>query len=155
MKSLHVLRDWRVDDHEGLLDLWQESWQVTMPGIDFAARRPGFSDYLHGLIAGGARCRVAEAEGLAGFYTLDGAGYLDQIAVARALWGNGTATLLIEDAKGLSPGLIDLKVNQQNVRAIRFYERLGFQRQGADINPVSGLPLWRYRWQVQNSATGP
>jgi len=149
------LRDWRAADHEGLLDIWQESWQFTMPDIDFAVRRPGFSDYLRGLIAGGAHCRVAEAEGLAGFYTLDDAGYLDQIAVARTHWGNGTGQLLIEDAKALSAGLIDLKVNQANHRAIRFYERLGFQRMGADVNPVSMLPLWRYRWLGQNSATGP
>lgn len=155
MRAAARLRDWQDADHEGLLDLWQDSWQATMPTIDFAARRPGFSDYLHGLIAGGARCRVAEAEGLSGFYTLDGAGYLDQIAVARGHWGDGTARLLIADAKAHSPGVIDLKVNQQNLRAIRFYERLGFQRQGADLNPVSGLPLWRYRWQDQNLATGP
>lgn len=143
-----TIRDWRPEDHETLLDLWQESWQATMPTIDFAARRPGFSDHLSALMREGARLRVAiGASGPEGFYTLDAMGYLDQIAVRRAWQGSAVAPALIADAKALSAGIIDLKVNQANHRAIRFYEREGFVRIGADINPVSGLPLWRYRWQ--------
>lgn len=144
------LRDMVAADHEQLLDLWQESWQVTLPAIDFAARRPWFSDYLKGLVASGTRLRVAAAPSDVplGFYTLDGQGYLDQIAVRRDKWGGGVAVALIADAKAQAPGRIDLKVNQANLRAIRFYEREGFVRGKADISPQSGLPLWGYTWTL-------
>lgn len=142
------VRDAKESDHEALLDLWQDSWQVTLPVIDFAARRPGFSEYLKGLVLAGARLRVAvdAAEAPLGFYTLDGAGYLDQIAVRRDHWGAGVARALIVDAKALAPRRIDLNVNQANLRAIRFYEREGFRRGAAEVSLLSGLPLWTYHW---------
>ncbi len=143
-----MIRDYRPADHEPLLDLWQEAWQATLPEIDFAARRPGFSDRLAGMVAGGIRLRVAvdAADAATGFYTLDTTGYLDQVAVARAAQGSGVAHALLDDAKSLSPGDLSLRVNQKNHRAIRFYEREGFQRGAADVSEASGLPLWWYHW---------
>ncbi len=144
-----ILRDFAPDDLAALLDLWQQAWQAAMPEIDFAARRPGFAGHLEGLQGAGAQLRVAvEAGGIVGFYTLDRAGYLDQLAVRRDRQGHGVAQALIADAKALSAGRIALKVNQANARAIAFYEREGFRRGEADINPVSGLPLWHYRWDA-------
>ena len=142
------VRDFRPADLTALLDLWQASWQETLPQIDFAARRPGFADYLTGLLTQGARLRVATGadDAPVGFYTLDGVGYLDQIAVRRDQWGQGVAHLLIADARELSPGRIDLKVNQANLRAIAFYEREGFARGAAEVSALSGLPLWTYHW---------
>lgn len=143
-----IVRDFAEDDLHALLDLWQEAWQVTLPAIDFAARRPGFGERLIGFAAAGVRLRVAcDAAGAPlGFYTLDSDGYLDQVAVARGHWGQGVAARLIEDAKALAPQGLALKVNQANGRAIAFYERQGFVRGVAEISPTSGLPLWTYRW---------
>lgn len=144
-----IVRAFRPDDLTALLDLWQASWQETLPQIDFAARRPGFADYLMGLVQAGAELRLAvDAAGAPlGFYTLDAAGYLDQFAVRRDQWGAGVAAALMADARQQAPGGIDLKVNQANHRAIAFYERQGFRRGEAAINPQSGLPLWVYRWR--------
>lgn len=143
-----MIRDFAEGDLHALLDLWQEAWQVTLPAIDFAARRPGFGERLIGFVAAGVRLRVAcGADGAPlGFYTLDSDGYLDQVAVARAHWGLGVAAALIGDAKALAPQGLVLRVNQANGRAIAFYERQGFVRGAAEISPVSGLPLWSYRW---------
>ncbi len=95
--------------------------------------------------------RVAEEAGeIAGLLVIDPhSGYLDQLAVAPALWGRGIAELLIAEAKRLAPAGIVLHVNTENARAIRFYERMGFARVGEDIerNPFSNLPIWRYAWK--------
>jgi ribosomal protein S18 acetylase RimI-like enzyme len=40
-----------------------------------------------------------------------------------------------------------LLVNQDNERAIRFYEKHGFEVSGTDTNPRSAAPLYRMRWQ--------
>lgn len=146
------VREYRPDDLAELLDLWQAGWQVTLPAIDFAARRPGFAIYLGDLLAAGVRLRMAadDHDVPLGFFTLDGQGYLDQIAVRMDQWGRGVAGRLIDDAKALArtqaPGRIHLKVNQANLRAIAFYEREGFVRGAAEVSALSGLPLWNYHW---------
>jgi putative acetyltransferase len=74
-------------------------------------------------------------------------GYLDQIVVAPEHWGTGAARALLDEAKRLSPAGLDLLVNKDNARAIRFYEKHGFVDAGEDRNPVSGIPVNRMRWK--------
>jgi putative acetyltransferase len=38
-------------------------------------------------------------------------------------------------------------VNQDNPRAVRFYEREGFRRLHEGVNPNSGLRTWRLEWR--------
>ena len=77
-----------------------------------------------------------------GFVTIDPQTmYLDQIVVAPEHWGSGLALALLEEAKLLSPHGIELLVNKDNARAIRFYEKHGFNYAGEDKNPVSGKPV--------------
>jgi putative acetyltransferase len=146
----HPIREFKANDMPALLDLWQESWQITLPQIDFSERREWFERYLAGL-AITARLRVAfdsEAKP-AGFVTIDPTtGYLDQIVVRRDLWGKGIAVALLDEAKALSPDMVELRVNQANLRAIALYERQGFSRIKADISETSGLPLWVYVWRA-------
>lgn len=67
--------------------------------------------------------------------------------VAPEDWGSGVAKRLMNEAKRISPECILLEVNQGNARAIRFYERAGFERTGEGVNPFSGLPIWHYAWK--------
>jgi putative acetyltransferase len=91
---------------------------------------------------------VAERDGaVLGFVTVDPAsGYLDQIVVAPETWGSALAAALLDEAKRIAPGKLELLVNQDNTRAIRFYEKHGFIISGADVNPRSGAPLHRMSW---------
>jgi putative acetyltransferase len=134
-----------------LLDLWVESWSEVYDGIDFNARRGWFKDHLTAWIEAGNPVRIAvnAADGsMAGFIFIDtNTGLLDQICVARAGKGSGTATLLMTEARRLSPAGVTLSVNAMNARAIRFYEREGFVKTGEGVNPRSGLPILHYRWQ--------
>ena len=100
-----------------------------------------------------ARIVVAEADGaIIGFVTIDPQTmYLDQIVVAPEHWGAGVALALLEEAKLLSPHGIDLLVNKDNARAIRFYEKHGFAYAGEDKNPVSGKPVNRMSWRPRKA----
>ncbi len=134
------------EDISPLADLWVASWGEAMPGIDFSVRRSWLHDHLRALeTAGAATICGFDGDGrLVGFVTIDPAtGYLDQLAVAPQAKGSGAATLLLREARRLAADGLILDVNQDNWRAIRFYEREGFQRLEAGINPRSGLKTWR------------
>jgi len=133
-----------------LTDLWIDAWTKAMPTIDFEARREWFVDRLIALRDNGTTvtCAFDAANGdMAGFITLDPkSGHIDQLAVAPAGWGSSAAAALIAEAKSRAPGRLMLEVNQDNARAVRFYEKQGFHRGAAGVNPNSGLKTWTYEW---------
>jgi putative acetyltransferase len=136
-------------DFPSLVDLWIASWREAMPGIDFEARRLWISDHLRALQAAGSVAIGAfdGSEQLLGFMTVDPAtGHLDQLAVAPSAKGKGVARLLLNEARRLSADGITLEVNEDNVRAIAFYEREGFVKIADGVNPNSGLKTRRLRW---------
>ena len=145
-----VLRPVRDAELEALADLWVESWTSTLPDIDFAARRPWLRQRLIDLRAQAVAVIVAvDGAGgrLLGFVSVDRrSGHLDQLAVARQAWGSGAAVALLDEAKALSPGRLDLEVNVANKRAVRFYEREGFIGQGEGLSAASGLPIRLLAW---------
>jgi putative acetyltransferase len=83
-----------------------------------------------------------------GFVTVDArTGYLDQIVVAPEAWGSPAAPALLAAAKRIAPAGLDLDVNQDNARAIRFYEKHGFKVSGSGVNPRSSAPIYRMSWR--------
>jgi putative acetyltransferase len=92
---------------------------------------------------------IAEAAGdMIGFVTVDPRTlYLDQIVVAPEHWRSGVGAALLGEAKRRSPTGLDLDVNTDNARAIRFYEKQGFSVGGAGVNPISGKPVHRMSWR--------
>lgn len=139
----------RDGDLAPLTDLWVAAWQAIMPAIDFAARRDWFLAYLIGIEQDGGvtLCAYDPQACLSGFILLDGPRkILEQIVVAPALFGGGLGEILLDHAKTLCPAGLDLTVNKDNPRAIRFYEKHGFMRIGEGVNPRSGLPILTMRW---------
>jgi putative acetyltransferase len=148
MSAAFTLRRYRDEDEDAAITLWQQSWQRAYPHIDFAARVPWWRERWQKELVPNAAIIVAEQAGaLAGFVTIDGAGYLDQLVVSPDHWGTELADELIEEAKRLSPARITLLVNTDNARAIRFYERNGFVHAGHDMNPTSGRPVLKMEWK--------
>ncbi len=138
----------RDDDLDRLADLWVASWQAAMPSIDFAARRGWFLAYVSDIEARGGEmiCAFAGKHPL-GFILLDGGrGVLEQIAIWPALFGTGIGALLLDEAKRRCPSGLGLEVNADNARALRFYEKSGFERREPGVNQASGLPTWHMRW---------
>lgn len=147
--STYSLRPATAADRRAMSDLWVVSWAKTMPEIDFEARRPWLAEHLDTLAAGGALIRTAVANGtVAGFVVIHpGTGYLDQIAVAPGFWGRGAAEALMAEAKRVSPTLVALDVNQENPRAVRFYQKMGLSITGEGENPMSGRRTYRMEWR--------
>jgi len=142
-----TLRDYRPDDEAATIALWQRTWQLAYPSIDFAARLDWWRERWRTELVPSAHVVVAEIGGeVAGFVTIDDSGYLDQLVVAPEAWGSPAATLLVDAAKRLSPRGITLLVNDDNERAIGFYRKCGFTDAGRDVNPTSGRPVKRMRW---------
>jgi putative acetyltransferase len=143
-----LLRPYRDADEDAAIALWQRTWQLAYPSIDFAARVVWWRTRWRDQLVPFARIMVAERGGdLLGFVTIDDVGYLDQLVVGPEAWGSAVGTALIKEAKRLSPQRIELLVNDDNARAIGFYRKHGFRDAGTDINPVSGRPVLRMRWE--------
>jgi putative acetyltransferase len=148
MAGAFQLRSYRADDEDAAIALWQQTWQQAYPAIDFAARVAWWRDRWRNELVREASIIVAEQLGaLIGFVTIDRSGYLDQLVVGTSHWGSDLGNTLIAEAKRLSPDGITLKVNTDNGRAIRFYQRNGFLHAGEDVNPTSGRPVLRMRWK--------
>jgi putative acetyltransferase len=143
-----ALRPYRPSDEDAAIALWLASWQHAYPEIDFAERVPWWRERWRNALVPNAAIIVAEEAGeLVGFVTIDSNAYLDQLVVAPDRWGSRLADLLVSEAKRLSPDSITLLVNDDNTRAIRFYERNGFVHAGKDVNPTSGRPVLKMVWR--------
>jgi putative acetyltransferase len=147
------LRPYKPADEDAAIALWLRTWQAAYPQIDFAARLEWWRARWRNEIAPSAAIVIAEqnsAEGsiMIGFVTIDPrTRYLDQIVVAPEFWGSSVAAALLDEAKRLSPSGANLDVNQDNARAIRFYQKHGFVTVAEDVNPRSGAPIYRMRWK--------
>jgi putative acetyltransferase len=147
---LFVLRPFQPADLPALADLWVASWSRALSQFDFEARRPWLGERLAELAADGAEIVVAVRppdDIPRGFMTLHpDTGYIDQLAVALDEWGSGLALELLGHAKARVPAGLELHVNLDNPRAIRFYEREGFAKIGEGVSERSGLTILHYRW---------
>jgi putative acetyltransferase len=143
------LRPYSAADEDAAIELWRRTWAHHFPHIDFNARVAWWRERWRQELAPVARIVVAEQDGrLSGFVTVDPkTGYLDQIVVAPEQWGSGLALALLDEAKRLSPAGLELLVNKDNARAIRFYEKHGFVYAGDAVNPVSGKPVNKMAWR--------
>ena len=142
------LRPYAAADEDAAIELWQRTWQVAYPEIDFAARLEWWRERWRVELVPRAKIVLAETGNvLEGFVTIEPkTGYLDQLVVAPEFWGSEVASLLLGEAKRVSPARIELLVNADNLRAIRFYEKHGFTETGTDVSP-SGRPLHRMSWR--------
>ncbi len=143
------LRRYDAGDEAAAIALWLESWEAAYPQLDFAARLDWWRQRWRNELVPSAEILIAETDGqLIGFVTVDPCTlYLDQLVVAPPHWGAGVAAALIAEAKRLSPAGLDLDVNTDNSRAIRFYGKEGFVVSGGGVNPVSGKPVHRMTWR--------
>jgi putative acetyltransferase len=140
------LRAYREGDEDASIALWLETWRQAYPSINFDARVDWWRARWRDELVPVAQIVVAEQDGaLIGFVTIDGAGYLDQLVVSPAQWGTDVSRALVDEAKRLSPDGVTLKVNADNFRAIKFYERNEFAKTGEEVNS-SGRAVLLMAW---------
>lgn len=137
---------------EAMTDVWVEAWTLTMPAIDFGARRAWLVERVSQWPL--TLLQYDNARNLLGFALLDpSARILDQIAVSPKLFGSGASRQLLDRAKKACGDTMALDVNTDNKRAIAFYLREGFKQQGAGVNPHSGLATISMRWNVADGVS--
>jgi putative acetyltransferase len=144
-----TLRPYRPADEDTAIELWRRTWQLAYPAIDFSVRLEWWRQRWRNELVPAATITVAEASGqMIGFVTVDPRSLdLDQIVVASEAWGSGVASALLAEAKRISPKGLDLHVNKDNARAIRFYEKEGFAVCGEAMNWRSGAPVHKMSWR--------
>jgi putative acetyltransferase len=148
MSGTFLLRRYREADEDAAIELWRRTWQLAYPDIDFTARVSWWRERWRNELVPAATIVVGEdGARLAGFVTIDGTGYLDQIVVAPEAWGSPLAKMLLDEAKLISPNGVSLLVNLDNFRAIKFYEKNAFIAAGEDVNPTSRRKVLRMTWQ--------
>lgn len=137
-------------DLPAIQDLWVAAWQATLPAENFPARRAWLSSHLARLHEAGAEtlCLGAPEAFLTWF---PATGLVEQLAVHPARFGHGLATTLLAAAKQVRPAGLHLLVNQENPRAIAFYQREGFVIAEATTNPGGTRPVWRMRWPAESA----
>ncbi len=151
--SVWTLRDFEDHDLPALADLWVAAWRASGFDIEFETRRAWLVQRVAAHRAdGGAIVVGLDDDGrLAGFVTLDReSGYLDQLCVAPEASGSGLAKALLDHAKRLACGAVELDVNEANERACRFYRREGFIAITEGASALSGLPTLRLRWSPRD-----
>jgi putative acetyltransferase len=136
-----------------LVELWVQSWKATRSDIDFDARRDWFVQHMNGLHEAGATTILAcDGAVMLGFVTINPhTNYMDQLAMRPDAFGSGVADQLVATAKYRSPYRIDLLVNQDNPRAIRFYRRAGFNITGEG---GTKFKVWSMTWTPQHDKVG-
>jgi len=144
-----TLRPYTAADEDAAIELWRRTWSKHYPHLDFNARVPWWRERWRKELVPVAQIVLAErGDALIGLVTVDPKTmYLDQIVVGPEYWGSEVALILLDEAKRLSPKGLDLLVNKDNFRAIRFYEKHGFIYAGEDKNPVSGIAVNRMAWR--------
>ena len=144
-----TLRPYADGDEDAAIELWRRSWQEAYPTIDFKQRVEWWRERWRQELVPRAQIVVADSgPALAGYVTVEpNKRYLDQLVVAPEFWGSDIAAALLAEAKRLSPAGLDLLVNKDNARAIRFYQKHGFGYVGDDVNSISGRPVDRMRWR--------
>jgi putative acetyltransferase len=144
-----AMRPYDTADEDAAVALWLRAWQAAYPQLDFAARLDWWRRRWRDELTKSADIVVAEIPGrIVGFVTVDPrTSYLDQIVVAPEHWASGVGAALMAVARQLSPAGLDLEVNTDNARAIRFYEKQGFAAGAASVNPHSGKPVRRMHWR--------
>ena len=152
MSTKIILRSYAAADEVAAIELWRRTWQKHNQHLNFTERVPWWRERWRKELVPVARVVVAQDNAtLIGFVTVDPeTTYLDQLVVATEYWGSDVALMLLDEAKRISPKGLELLVNKDNARAIRFYEKHGFAYAGEDKNPVSGKPVNRMAWRPQS-----
>jgi putative acetyltransferase len=146
----YELRRYAPEDEDAAIALWLRTWQTAYPQIDFSERLDWWRNRWRNELPSAEIVIAQHDAAIIGFVTVDPRTlYLDQLVVAPERWGSGVGAALLDEAKRLSPSGLDLDVNTDNARALRFYQKQGFSITGAGRNPLSGNPVHRMSWRPQ------
>lgn len=152
-KAVWRIRPAQAREYAALVELWRRSVQAThnflhpadlehiyrrMPGVYL----PGVREIL--LI----ETDCGEGRHIGGFMGCNGS-HVEMLFVEPELFGQGLGSALLRHARSRF-GALTLDVNEQNVRALAFYQRQGFVIAGRSPLDASGrpYPLLHLAWRA-------
>ena len=139
-----MIRRLQKADVDRVMDLWLDANLKAHDFIPAVYWRSNFGPVKEMLPQ--AEVYVYETDqGIQGFLGLNGE-YIEGIFVSEAAQSRGIGKCLLDCAKDRKPAL-RLNVYQKNVRAIRFYQREGFQIQREGLDAATGEPDYEMLWQ--------
>lgn len=97
------------------------------------------------------QCLVAETDGrIVGYLTMTSDGFVPAVYLIPEMRGQRVGKALIDRAKELSNGCVELTVFERNQAALRFYAREGFRpvAGGRNEDTPEGVPTLRFRWEA-------
>jgi GNAT superfamily N-acetyltransferase len=152
------IRPFQDGDEPAVVEVWHRSglarytFLPTWQAFELAEARRVFREVIR------PRCRiwVGTRDARVVAYVAMKGSYIDRMYVDPDEWRKGWGTRLLELAKQLSPGGLELHTHQQNAGARAFYERHGFTavRFGTSPPPESA-PDVEYHWRPAAAAPAP
>jgi putative acetyltransferase len=144
-----TIRKSTLADGPRVIDIWRRAVDATHDFLSLQDRRD-IDVEVAGFLPGAALDLAVDETGrVIAFMLLDG-NHMEALFVDPDFHGSGVGRALVEHAVGRYPDLLT-DVNEQNIQAIGFYERLGFERCGRSPTDSQGrgYPLIHLRY------TGP
>ncbi len=143
-----MIRELQTADIDRVADLWLAANRQAHDFIE-PAYWEGSQGQVRELLPQ-AEVYVCEKGGeILGFAGLDGE-YIEGIFVSPDMQSRGIGKCLLDFLKTKKPEL-HLNVYQKNTRAIRFYEREGFRRQGEGLDGATGERDYAMVWRQKEN----
>ncbi len=145
---MNNIRDFRLDDARPLAELWLESAQKGHPFLP-AAYWQDRKVLVRDVYFPNSATRVCEDGGvLKGFLSLLDGSFIGALFVSPSFWGEGTGSALLRDCQKRRTNL-SLAVYRENLRAVGFYQKHGFQIVLEQENEDSGRREYLMSWQQE------
>ncbi|WP_218575019.1 GNAT family N-acetyltransferase [Reyranella sp. CPCC 100927] len=124
--AAYQLRDATPRDAEATTDLFLAARRAAMPWLAVVHSDDDTRAWITHVLLRDRRVRIAEADRQVAGFAVVHDGWLDHLYIAPAHQGSGAGSLLLDDAKRLAGGTLQLHVFQRNQRARAFYLNRGF-----------------------------
>ena len=148
----NVIRRYKDQDEVAVLNVWFRSGKATytfLPTWQAFTYEEAMAVFRDRIVA---KCEiwVGERDNLVVAYLAMDGSYIDRLYVEPAEQRNGWGKRLIEQAKLLSPGGLQLHTHQENHGARAFYETHGFEVVRLGISPPpESAPDVEYHWSLR------
>jgi putative acetyltransferase len=141
-----TIRKSTLTDGARVMEIWRRAVDATHGFLSPEDRRDIEAEVAAFLPSASLDLAVDEADRAIGFMLLDGS-HMEALFVDPDFHGSGVGRALVEVAVKRHADL-STEVNEQNLKAIGFYERLGFARCGRSAIDGQGrpYPLIHLRW---------
>lgn len=143
-----VLRDYRVEDEDGVVALWWDSWHSIRADLTHPLPRDAWRARWVNEIVPAQRVLVAETAGqIAGFVALSlERRELTQLFVAPSRKRSGIGLRLLSWAKATAPSGFVLSTWVENAASRAFYLGQGLVEGEQRVSAINGHPIVEFRW---------